>query len=236
MTEGTFEILAWEDTDVGTLCLRTRHLARLSQPITEITIDEAMLMSSHLTLSERTLARRGVELCPIERPLSVLVGGLGLGYTAREALSFPPGRVARVEVVELSAAVIGWTERGLIPLSAELGADPRLAIVKGDVYARLLALKASPHDVILIDVDHSPEHPLAAGSLPFYEEEGLRAAKAHLAPDGVLGVWSYAEHSPFEAALRRVFTDVHVEPVTVMNDLLGEEQTDWLFFARDRAG
>lgn len=231
MTEGRFEILAWEDTDVGTLCLRKRHLSRLAEPITEITIDEAMLMSSHLTLSERTLARRAIEM-HVGEELEVLVGGLGLGYTAREALLFPPQRVAHVEVVELSSAVIGWTERGLIPLSDALKADPRLQLTRGDAYARLLAPPARPSDVILIDVDHSPEHPLSTGNLPFYEREGLMRARAHLAPSGVLGVWSYAEHSPFADALRQVFDEVRVEPVTVMNDLIGEQQTDWLFFAR----
>lgn len=232
MSEGTFEIIAWQDTDVGTLCLRKRRLTRLAEPITEITIDEAMLMSSHLTLSERTLARSGIERCTTAGALRVLVGGLGLGYTAREALAFPAERVAQVEVVELSGAVIGWTERGLIPLSAELSADPRLSIVEGDVYARLLAPPAARYDVILVDVDHSPEHPLSAANLPFYRADGLRRAQAHLAPGGVLGVWSYAEHSPFADALREVFTEVTVEPVTVLNDLIGEEQTDWLFFAR----
>jgi spermidine synthase len=128
--------------------------------------------------------------------------------------------------------VIGWTERGLIPSSTELKADPRLTISQGDVYARMLADGGPRYDLILIDVDHSPEHPLAAANVSFYDEEGLRRARAHLVPGGVLGVWSYAAHSPFEVALRRVFADVTVEPVTVMNDLIGEEQTDWLFFAR----
>ena len=62
---------------------------------------------------------------------------------------------------------------------------------------------------------------------------GLRAAQRHLAPDGVLGVWSYAESSPFAEALREVFREVRIEPVTFVNDLLDEETTDWLFFARD---
>ena len=68
--------------------------------------------------------------------------------------------------------------------------------------------------------------------MSFYEEAGLRSARRHLAEGGILGVWSYAPDSPFAAALRSVFEDVEVEPVTVTNDLIDEEQTDWLFFAR----
>lgn len=37
--------------------------------------------------------------------------------------------------------------------------------------------------------------------------------------------------SPYNA-LHGVFGEVRVEPVTVENDLVGEEQTVWLFFAR----
>ena len=58
-------------------------------------------------------------------------------------------------------------------------------------------------------------------------------AKNHLAPNGILGVWSYAESPPFADALRRVFREVRVEPVTFDNPVLGEDETNWLFFARD---
>jgi hypothetical protein len=61
----------------------------------------------------------------------------------------------------------------------------------------------------------------------------LQAARRHPAPGGVLAVWSYAESSPFADALREVFKQVRVEPVTFRNDLVDEQVTDWLFFARD---
>ena len=163
----------------------------------------------------------------------MLVGGLGLGYTAHAALT--AGRVARVEVVELLPQVIDWLARGLVPLSGALRADPRLVVTQGDVYARLLAPPARRHDLILLDVDHSPEEPLArdGGDVAFHGEAGLARARRHLAPGGLLGVWSSAESSPFVDALRRTFASVETEPVTVVNDLIDEEQTDWLFFAHD---
>ena len=162
--------------------------------------------------------------------LDVLVGGLGLGYTAREALVSP--RVARVEVVEFLPQVIGWLEKGLIPLADELKADKRLMVVRGDVYRRLSEPPERAHDLILIDVDHSPDDRLTAANGFFYSREGLERAKRHLKPGGVLGVWSYAESSPFAAALRETFREVRVEPVEFKNRFVGELQTDWLFFAR----
>ena len=58
-------------------------------------------------------------------------------------------------------------------------------------------------------------------------------AKEHLAPEGVLGVWSYAESSRFAGALRTVFSEVRIKSVTFENRVVGEEETNWLFFARE---
>jgi spermidine synthase len=230
MTPSNLEILAYEDTPLGPLCLRRREL--LSAPgtvVTEVTLNHEFLMSSYNTVSERALARVALEMHPGEA-LKVLVGGLGLGYTAHAALESP--RVASVEVVELLPQVIDWLERDQVPLSAELKADGRFTTASGDVYARLAGPASDRFDLILIDVDHSPDERLGAADDAFYTEPGLRRAARHLAPGGILGVWSYAESSPFSRALREVFAEVRVEPVTFFNDLVEEETTDWLFFAR----
>ena len=106
----SIEILAYEETPLGLLCLRRRELA--SQPgtlVTEVTLNHEFLMSSRLTESERALTKLGLARLEAklddnpdasldadvdsqtfesdsEAPLSVLVGGLGLGYTAAEAI------------------------------------------------------------------------------------------------------------------------------------------------------
>jgi spermidine synthase len=225
------EILAYESTPLGVLCLRRRAL--LSDPgttVTEITLNHEFLMSSYHTMSERQLASQAIAMNPIDQ-LRVLVGGLGLGYTAREVLASP--RVASVEVVEFLPQVIGWLERGLFPLAEELQADTRFSVTADDVYARLAQPPGEPFDLILIDVDHSPNENLADSNTDFYSEAGLRRAKAHLADQGILGVWSYAESSPFADALHRVFRSVTVKQVTFRNELIDQTVTDWLFFGRD---
>ncbi len=231
MSRSNLEILAYESTSLGTLCLRRREL--LSRPgttITEITLDHELLMSSYHTASERALAdealerHAGAELC-------VLVGGLGLGYTANQVLRSE--RVQRVEVIEFLPEVIGFLRDGLIPLSAELLADSRFVAHQGDVYERLAApTNGSSWDLILIDVDHSPDERLGASNAFFYTEPGLEQAKQHLAPGGILAVWSYAESSPFVEAMHRVFDVVETVPVDYVNDLVDEEHTDWLFLGR----
>ncbi len=230
MSDSNLEILAYEPSPLGILCLRRREL--LSQPgtiVTEVTLNHEFLMSSLYTDSERALARIAIQIHSGDE-LGVLVGGLGLGYTAREALM--SDRVGRVEVVELLPQVIDWLARGLVPLSSELRDERRLVVTQGDVYRRLAGPPDDLLDVILIDVDHSPEERLGDQSARFYTTQGLLAARRHLAADGVLAVWSYAESSPFAEALRDVFEEVRVEPVTYANRLIDQQQTDWLFFAR----
>jgi spermidine synthase len=229
MSELKLEILAYEECQLGLLCLRRREL--LSQPgtvVTEVTLNHEFLMSSLYTDSERVLAQTAVDMHR-GKDLRVLVGGLGLGYTAREAVSSE--RVARVEVIELLPQVIDWLRVGLVPLSDELRDEPRLAITQGDVYRHLAGPPKELFDLILIDVDHSPDERLGNENVAFYTEEGLRAARKHLAKDGVLAVWSYAEDTPFAAALRGAFAEIRVEPVAYLNQLIDQQRTDWLFFA-----
>jgi spermidine synthase len=231
MSPPNLEILAYESTPLGDLCLRRREL--LSKPgtvITEITLDHELLVSSYNTASECALADEALARHP-GSDLSVLVGGLGLGYTANQALKST--RVRRVEVVEFLPEVVGFLKQGLVPLSPILLAEERFRVREDDVYALLAAPAGEKWDLILIDVDHSPDENLGTANESFYSESGLGLAKEHLADGGALAVWSYAESSPFVDALRRTFKAVETVPVTCWNDLVDEEFTDWLFVARD---
>jgi spermidine synthase len=231
MTTTNLDVIAYEKSPIGMICLRRREL--VSSPgtiITEITVDHELLMSSYHTDSERALSS-----CALERhvgdDLKVLVGGLGLGYTAQEALR--SSRVAKVDVVEFLPQVVDWMRQGLVPLSAELNSDSRFEVIEGDVYAMLAEPVDRQYDLILIDVDHSPDERLGGDNASFYKPEGVRRAKEHLAPGGTLGVWSYAESSPFVDALRSVFPRVDVVPVSFDNEIAEESETNWLFLGLD---
>lgn len=231
MATSNLEILSYEQTSLGMLCLRRRR--SLQDPtiaVTEITLNHEFLMSSYYTDSERALSTIALQIHGGEH-LNVLVGGLGLGYTAYEALGSQ--QVQSVEVVEFLPQVISWIKEGLVPLSKELLFDERLSIVQGDIYGQLAKVPEKKFDVILIDVDHSPDERLDTKCGQFYTREGLEAASKHLNENGVLAVWSYAEDSPFADALREVFSEVSVESITFKHKFLNnEEHTDWLFFAR----
>jgi len=232
MAKSNFEVLAYEETPLGPICLRRRALLSQSDVVvTEVTLNHEFLMSSLYTDSEQALARIAIQMHGGNQ-LQVMVAGLGLGYSAYEALT--SNQVANVEVVELLPQVIGWMKDGLIPLSQHLTEEPRLSVVQADAYSKLASPPEKKYDLILIDVDHSPDDRLGAGeSITFYSGDGLLTAKKHLRPGGVLGVWSYAESSPFVDALRDSFSTVRIEPITHQNELIHEEHTDWLFFASD---
>ena len=209
MAKPYFDLLGTADTTIGELVLRRRRVqADPGTTFVELLVDDRVLMSGFNTVSERALAREGIARCGGDQ-LRVLVGGLGLGHTAHEALASQ--RVAAVDVVEFVPQIVEWFERDLMPLAPELRADPRFEVIRDDVYGRLSRPPTELYDLILVDVDHAPNDPLARESTTFYTADGLRRVCHHLQPGGVLAVWSYTENRSFEATLREVFLAVETE-------------------------
>jgi spermidine synthase len=225
-----FEVIDHVDSPLGVLILR-RRTAPVPDVI-ELTLEHQFLMSSAVTVSERALAIRAIALHGGSN-LDVVIGGLGLGYTSKAALD--SDRVARVEVVELVQGIVDWVASGVIPLGKELMADVRFHAVQDDVFERLRRPPTRTHDLLLIDVDHSPDERLGESSDSFYAHANLLLAAQHLKPGGVFGVWSTSENPTFESELRKTFEDVRVEPIEFFNETVGKEETNWLFFARTSA-
>ena len=225
-----FEVIAHTESPIGVLILRRRTLP--VDGVIELTLENEFLMSSAVTDSERELAARAIAMHGGSN-LDVLIGGLGLGYTAKAALD--SDRVARVEVVELVQGIIDWVASGVIPLGLELTADPRLHAIQDDVFERLRRPPTRMHDLLLIDVDHSPDERLGESSDSFYVHANLALAARHLKPGGVFALWSTSENPAFEAELRKTFEDVRVEPIAFFNETTGRPETNWLFLARTRS-
>jgi spermidine synthase len=184
------EELDFQSTPMGELTLRRRHEPMLDVDVYEVKLGDEYLMSSLFTVAEEELARRGLGVVDGDA-LDVLVGGLGLGYTAVTALRDP--RVSSLTVVDTLPAVIDWHERKLLPISAELVDDPRTHLIQDDFFAlmRAEATRDSPrYDAILVDIDHSPRHQLADSHADLYSPAGLRAASRHLRPGGAFALWS----------------------------------------------
>lgn len=226
-----FCVLHDSDTDMGTLMLRRRWSPALECDVFEMTLDGKLMMSSAVSVSEQALAERALELLP-DRPLRVLVGGLGFGFTALAALA--DARVRELKIVERLAPVVAWHRSSLLPWSGKLTADPRVEIVEGDFFAAV-ARDAEPdarYDAILIDIDDSPSLLWHDGHAGFYEARSLEALRGHLQPAGVLGLWC-ATHpgDPFLAAADAVFATTLLVPVPLENPCVRQSVTDYLLLA-----
>lgn len=199
-----FDVIDAVDTPIGNIYLSSRKIdADPPATVYEVHIDGALLMSSVSPHSEQELSTRALALHEGKEERRVLVGGLGLGYTAKAALAGQ--HVASVRIVDKMDFVINWMRKGLLPLSKELTTDPRVEFVLGDVYADLLGPASETFDLILVDVDHAPSYPLDRASLPFYTLEGQRAVSQHLAPGGVLGVWSAFDDDAFHEVMQQAY-------------------------------
>lgn len=232
-----FEELDYRPTPIGAISLRRRHELRLGADVLEIKLGDEHLMSDLFTASEIALADLGLAACQ-GNTLDVVVGGLGLGYTAKAVLQSE--RCASLTVVEYLEAVIDWHEGGLLPLGPELTGDPRCRLVQGDFFAMArgasgfdASMPGRRFDAILLDIDHSPDALLDARSESFYRPEGLADLAAHLRPGGIFGLWSDdREDSAFTERLAGVFADAWAEPVTFHNPLQDRPFTQTVYLAR----
>ena len=214
-----YEELDWQETRMGELMLRRRADPSTGEIIYEVKLQDEYLMSSLFTVAEEELATLGLAAATGER-LSVLVGGLGLGYTAVTALG--DARVAHLEVIDALPAVIGWHERGLLPVSATLVRDDRTTLTPDDFFAVVRGVPNRRHDAILLDVDHSPRHTLDPSHADLYTEAGLTALAQHLNDRGVFALWSDdPPDDEFMATLAAVFDDSRAHVVDFDNRLTG---------------
>ncbi len=166
----------------------------------------------------------------------MLVGGLGLGYTAATALT--DERVGRLVVIDALPAVIGWHERELLPVSAQLVRDPRTSLVHDDFFA---VVRQAPepgsalYDAILLDVDHSPTFTLDPSHADLYTTAGLESLARHLAEGGVFALWSDdPPDAGFMATLSSVFDGATAHVVDFANRLTGGTSSNTVYVATRR--
>lgn len=233
-----FQELDYVETPLGAISLRRRREPRLdNRDVWEVKLGEEFLMSSLFTASEVALAE--LTLAALDATgMDVLVGGLGLGYTAQAALAHPG--VRQVLVVDALAPVIDWHRRGLVPMGSLLADDPACTLLHADFFARALDAPAGfdtarpgrRFDALLLDIDHSPAHVLNDDNARLYTAAGLAALAGHLRPGGVFGLWS--NDPPDAAFLQRLaaaFNAPRAEQVRFANPYTGGEAACTVYIA-----
>lgn len=227
--------LGYANTPLGDLTLRRRTEPLLqNREVFEVKLGDEYLMSSLFTEAERQLATLG--LAPLEGELDVVVGGLGLGFTAAEVLKNE--RVSRLLVIDLFQAVIDWHNDGLVPLGNTLKEDNRCELRQGDFFA-LARTGFDPYaperklDAVLLDIDHSPEHFLNQSNESFYSSDGLTAVRKQLNPGGVFALWSNdPADDDFTSHLREVFGSATAHNVEFPNPYTGSPFVNAVYVAK----
>lgn len=230
-----FEELDRQMTPIGEISLRRRLEPVLKVDVFEVKIGEDGLMSSLITDGEEAVSTLGLAATS-NTELDVVVGGLGLGYTAHTALLDP--RVASLRVIDALAPVIDWHERHLAPLSESLDTDDRCEFVLGDFFE--LAAQGFPldtdaptlFDAVLLDIDHSPRHLLDPKNAAFYEAEGTERLVQSIKPGGVFSLWSNdPPDQPYLDVLEAGFDTATAEIVTFENVLTGIDTSSTIYVA-----
>ncbi len=254
----TFEELAARETRMGMLSLRRRFEPVVGRDVLEVKLGDEYLMSSLFTAAEEELAHLGLAACidsvtdsgtetdaasTAQDGLDIVVGGLGLGYTALAALEDP--RVRRLTVIDALEDVIDWHRDELLPDTVGMAADPRVHLVHADFFA--LARdgglgtagrdhgRSSPLDAVLVDIDHSTRHHLDPAHADLYTRTGLERVASALRPGGVFALWSDdpAEAS-FVADLTDVFATADAHEVRFPNPLTGGTSANTVYVAVSR--
>ena len=227
--------LGYQQTPLGDLTLRRRLEPRVgNEEVFEVKLGDEYLMSSLFTESERQLAILG--LAPLEGKLDVVIGGLGLGYTAVEALKNV--NVDRLLVIDIFQTVIDWHRSGLVPLGKVLNNDHRCELRQGNFFE--LSRKSfdvndpdKKFDAVLVDIDHSPKHFLDLENLPFYTTEGLDSVRRQLKNGGVFALWSDdPADAEFNERLKNVFGAAEAHNVEFPNPYSNAMSINCVYVAR----
>lgn len=234
-----FEELDYQKTPLGDLVLRRRVDPALGgKMIYEVKLGDDFLMSSLFHEGETALAELGLaDLTGTQ--LHVVVGGLGLGYTAAAALRHPA--VDSLLVIEALSGVIDWHRRGLVPLGADLAGDPRCRFIRGDFFRMAGAdgggfdpdRAGRLFDAVLLDIDHAPDHLLHPDHAALYEPAGLRRLAERLRPGGVFALWSnQPPDGDFLQRLESCFAAAAAHGVAFPNPYTGGEAANTVYVAR----
>jgi hypothetical protein len=248
-----FEELDFQETPLGEISLRKRSEPRLDNKIIyEVKMNEEFLMSSLFVEAEVQLARLGLnalnradfEEQNNSHGYDVIVGGLGLGHTALEALQNPSLKSLRV--IDVMEPVIRWHKEGLVPLGNALTSDSCCELALADFFAVATAdttgfnagsntdISDNKVHAVLLDIDHTPSFWLNSSNRDFYTIDGLSAMADKIYPKGIFGLWS-DEREPnqqFIDLLDQVFASSEAHIVSFPNPYTGEESYNTVYLAR----
>lgn len=229
--------VARAESERGEIVLRQRHgpdEAAVSTAnsaadvpvVLELRVNGIFVMDTAEISSERGLATAALQR--VENPGSVVVGGLGLGFTMHEVLA--DSRVEKLVVVELEDALVRWMRDGTVPHGPSYLADERLTVMTADIRVAMAEAAPAAYDMVLLDVDNGPGFLVYDDNAAIYEREFLDQTRRCLRPGGALVIWSAAESSSLRTEMDEAFGNAVAIPYDVT--LQDRAEQYWLYLAR----
>jgi len=235
-----FEVIDSQTSALGEISLRRRRIPVFGdRDIYEVKLGDEFLMSSMFVDAEEALSTLGLAAVKGDQ-LDVVVGGLGLGYTAVAALN--DERISELLVVDALETVIDWHKDEMVPLGKILNADSRNRYVLGSFFDLATAPEqgfdpltpTKKFDAILLDIDHSPTEYLNPANASFYTTDNLSLMAEQLKPEGVFAMWSQnLPEEDFIALLETVFSHVESHVVSFYNPFQNCESTNSVYVCID---
>ncbi|UUI05568.1 spermine/spermidine synthase [Oceanobacillus jeddahense] len=174
----------------------------------EIISNGTFLMATYNGDSERLLVSAALK--NTTAPKSVLIGGLGVGFSLAEALHHE--QITQVTVIEIEEAIITWNRTHLAAFSNHALKDSRTKIIQAD-FLEWMETAAEKFDVICLDIDNGPDWTVTDSNTELYQMNTLHLLTGLLAFGGVLAFWSAASSQAFVEKLKKSFKEVQEIPV-----------------------
>lgn len=205
--DSTPETIAAAETPRGEVALRERR-ATDGSVVHELVVAGVFAMDSADTSTETALAQLALER--VDAPTRVLVGGLGLGFTAWQVLK--DRRVRDLHVVELEEDLVHWARLGLTPTLGVLARHPRVTLHVEDAALPVAGdgEPVGPWDLVLLDVDNGPSFLVHEDNERLYSAPALSSLLSRLAPGGGLAIWAAQREPDLLDTLRGLATTEEV--------------------------
>lgn len=202
----------------------------------DVLVDGRRVMRSEARRAEKQLVELALAPLGQRDDITVVLAGLGMGFTLRALLDAPG--ITRVDVVEASPAIVEWEARHFAGLNGDVLKDPRVKLHAMDLAAflkavRLRSVELPPGDgwlALVMDMDEGPQQVSRPGNAAFYEDEGIELLESALRPGGVLALWSAAREP---ALLQRMHARMkNVAEIVVPVDVDDKPNLDYVYRGR----
>lgn len=192
----------------------------------ELVINGVFIMASYNGYSSELLIRNAIHKLE-QSDISVLVGGLGMGYTVKEACKYP--KIKSIDVVEIVTDVILWNKEFLLDCNEGCLSDPRVKIIQNDFYDYVIGTNKR-YDLICMDIDNGPSLIVNEGNNRAYGVDFFNRVKQIMNVSGMFVIWSCSFEEILLERMKKVFTQYWSEEV--FEEYNGHNIPYYLYYGR----